>query len=100
MAVEIEEQVGEFGGLDVHIRDYDKSKTTYIVAKEPNGFSFFHVRIDKGNLPKELSSSYISQSDCEKVVLNYLESMRPSATVRRDANTKAREEQKKRLKNG
>ena len=76
------------------ITDETKSKSTYTVAKTNDGFAFFEVLIDKGSVPAILGGRFTTPDKAIKAVEDYLRTKAPSRTVKRDANTKAREQQK------
>ena len=94
MAIEITEELDEFGSPIVFIRDPEKVKTTYSVYKGHNGFSFFEIRLSEGRAPKELQGQYTNQKDAEKAVCRYLEKRPKSAIVRRDENAEERRKKK------
>lgn len=71
-----------------------KSKAKYIVQKSNDGFSFFNVKLSVGETPSKLSGMYTTPEKAIHDVKAYIEGMRETATVRRDANTKRREESK------
>ena len=75
----------------------NKTKSTLTVYKANNGFALFEIKADKGLLSPRLSGSYTTPEKALKAIEHYLRVVRESTTVRRDANTKAREEQKKKL---
>jgi len=76
------------------VTDDTKSKSTYTVHKTQDGFAFFEVLIDKGSVPAVLSGRFTTPDKAIKAVEDYLRKRAPSQTVKRDANTRAREKQK------
>lgn len=73
----------------------EKVKNTFTVYKANNGFALFEIKTDKGPLAAKLMGSYTTPEKALKDIEHYLRTSKESPTVRRDANTKAREEQKK-----
>lgn len=92
--VEVKESLDVLGNVQIQISDPEKSKVTYTVHKTNDGFAFYAVRMDKGVVPKELSSSYTKLEDAEKAVIRYLSKQKMSPTLRRDKNTEEREKRK------
>lgn len=96
MAVEINEELDTFGSPIIYIKDPEKKAATYRVYKGQNGFAFYEIGVDKGQLPKALTSQYTNMKDAERAVIRHLEISPKSATVKRDENTAAREARKQR----
>ena len=65
------------------------------VKKSAGGFCFFEVHLENGKVPAVLSGKYSSLSKAQEAVHKYLNTIKPSRTVRRDENTRVREERKK-----
>lgn len=76
------------------IKDATKSEATYTVQKTNDGFAFFEVAIDKGSVPAILAGRFTTPDKAIKAVEDYLRTKAPTRTVKRNANTKAREKQK------
>lgn len=95
MAIDITEELDTFGSPIVYIKDPEKSASTYSVVKGQNGFSFFEIAIDRGQVPKSLQSQYTNHKDAERAVCRYLELKPKSATVKRNENSADREKRKK-----
>jgi|TARA_R100000084_G_scaffold108987_1_gene73399 hypothetical protein len=73
----------------------DKLKTKYYVKKANNGFALFNIEQDKGSVAKELSGSFTTPDKAIAKIKEYLRTKKPSVAVRRDENTRIREERKK-----
>lgn len=73
----------------------DKLKCNIIIEKEIGGFRFFIIKVDAGQVPKELSGRYSSMPEAKKAVGNYLRNKKESKTVRRDNFAKKFDERKK-----
>lgn len=95
MAIETLEELDDLGSPIVYIKDLEKSTSTYRVVKGQNGFSFYEIAIDRGSVPKELTSQYTSHKQAEEAVKRYLNKKQKSSVVKRNENTARREERKK-----
>lgn len=95
MAVELFEELDDLGHPVVYIKDPEKTTSTYSVVKGKNGFSFYEINIDRGVLPKELSSQFTNHKQAENAVKRYLSKKTKSQTVKRNENTAEREARKK-----
>ena len=69
MAIEINEELDTFGSPIIYIKDLEKSTSTYRVYKGQNGFSFYEIGIDRGSVPKALTSQYTNLKDAEKALV-------------------------------
>lgn len=95
MAVEVTETIDEFGNSLILVTDPDKILMNYKVTKSNDGYCFFEVRVEKGNVPKELTSRFTSLRDAEKAVVSYVSKLPRSYTMKREKIKQAVEEQKK-----
>lgn len=95
MAVIKQYQVNFDGNTDVIIQDPEKVKTVFTVSKVSDGSVLFHVKVDVGELPQSLRGSYSREDFAVAAVEAHLATRKPSPTVRRDANAKARAARKK-----
>lgn len=84
MAVEINEYLDTFENVRIDIKDPEKSKVTYSVCKSNDGFSFYEIRISKGNVPKELTSRYTKLDQAEQAVTKYLAKQPKSSAQKRE----------------
>lgn len=76
------------------ITDPEKFAHEFTVTRSQDGYVFYVVQVSKGSVPKELSGNYSTMDHAVKAVLKYVELAPVSKTVRRDKNTKVREERK------
>ena len=91
--VSVIEEYDQDGNPTVTIKS-NKLKNEFIIFKEIGGYSFFTVRMSKGQPPAKLSCSFTGLRQAKKAVLDYVDKAKPSATVRRDTNTAEREARK------
>tara|TARA_R100001460_G_scaffold4206_2_gene12131 strand:+ start:8065 stop:8397 length:333 start_codon:yes stop_codon:yes gene_type:complete len=73
----------------------DKLVTDIIIQKSNDGFIFFEIKFEKGNLPEDLKGKYSSIPAAKKAVENYLKTKNMSRSARRNYFTEAREQRKK-----
>ena len=73
----------------------EKLSTTIHVKKCVGGYIFFEVHLEKGKVPKELSGKYTSLDKAKVAIEKYLNTIKPSKAVRREAFGKDYEERKK-----
>lgn len=93
--IEITEGRDEFEKPISFIKSSNHTKS-YRVIKTNLGSIMYKVEIVGGGLvPKELSGKYTSQKIAVSAVEDYLSKSKPTPTMKRDNNTKAREERKK-----
>jgi hypothetical protein len=73
----------------------DKLVSDIIIEKSQDGFIFFEVKFEKGQVPAELSGKYSSIRSAMKAVEGYLLKKKESVAARRENFAKEREERKK-----
>lgn len=92
MPLEVKEYIPKINEKPiVEITDKDKFNHTFVVKPTNDGFVFYEVTVSKGAVPKQLQSKYSRMRNAVKDVTNYIENSKPTPTVRRDLNTKRRE---------
>lgn len=72
----------------------DKFNHTFTIRPTQDGFIFYEISVDKGNLPEKLKGRYSRMSAAVEAVKEYERLAPVSKTVKRDLNTQAREAQK------
>lgn len=95
MAVEVIEHIPNVHGKPYFlVSDKEINKVTYKVERSNDGYIFYKVTVDVGKVPPVLDQMFTKFAHGIKAVTDYLEHQPKSPTVRRDENTKAREERK------
>lgn len=91
--MDVNETVDDFGKPLFEVTS-DKFKTTFRVKKEFGGYAFYTIEVSKGHIPEKLSGRYTNHERALADLQSYIRQAKPSKTVKRDANTAAREKQK------
>ena len=72
-------------GLPYYEITSPKTKQKYTVRKSNDGFCFYEVAVAKGNVPSVCEGKYTNPFNAIKTVQKFIETMRVSQTVERDA---------------
>lgn len=92
--MDVSETLDEMGSPKFIVKS-EKFKSAFEVIKKFGSGSFYMIKQTKGRVPDELSGVYTNHERALAALNTYCAKASVSATVRRDQNTKIREERKK-----
>lgn len=81
--MDVEEKVDSNGSPEIVVKT-SKNKNTYRIAKSNDGFIFYEIKPDIGQLPKKLQGFYTRMDAAKSALLEYLRTAPVSKTVERD----------------
>lgn len=91
--MDVKEKVDDFGKPLFEVSS-DKMVAKLIVKKEFNGFAFYVIQAEKGQVPDRLSGRYTNHERALADIKVYLANKPLTKTAKRNRNTEAREKQK------
>lgn len=95
MAAKIEHRYDRDSGKTLtYVTDADKRKEPFVIIPHRMGYSSYEIFTHKGDVPKALEGSFTRIAVATQKVVDYLENMQPTKTVKRDANAAEREARK------
>lgn len=91
MAVTVTEIVPNINEKPKTVIESDKTNHKWIVQKSNDGFIFYEIKVDRGNVPKELQGQYSRMKHAVDAVKEYERTMDETKRRRRDKRFEEKE---------